>query len=47
VSDSADPKVYIEWTSDFSSDVTLDVTMDSKFKKHEAFAELEAVFKSS
>eukprot|EP00420_Gonyaulax_spinifera_P022024 CAMPEP_0197891376 /NCGR_PEP_ID=MMETSP1439-20131203/28316_1 /TAXON_ID=66791 /ORGANISM="Gonyaulax spinifera, Strain CCMP409" /LENGTH=65 /DNA_ID=CAMNT_0043511479 /DNA_START=1 /DNA_END=198 /DNA_ORIENTATION=- len=34
------PAVFIEYSSDFSSDATMAVLEDSKFKKHDFFADL-------
>merc|ERR1711957_463959 len=36
------PSVFVEYSSDFSSDATMDVLEDSKFKKRELFDDLKA-----
>merc|ERR1712019_186484 len=40
-----DNHCFFAWTTDFSSDVSTAVLEDSKYKKHEAFAGLEAFLK--
>mmetsp|Transcript_81026 Transcript_81026/g.229526 ORF Transcript_81026/g.229526 Transcript_81026/m.229526 type:complete len:150 (+) Transcript_81026:103-552(+) len=42
VTHSARPQVYIEYSSDFSSDATMEALEDSKFKKREFFDHLAA-----
>eukprot|EP00450_Noctiluca_scintillans_P012267 CAMPEP_0194508340 /NCGR_PEP_ID=MMETSP0253-20130528/38475_1 /TAXON_ID=2966 /ORGANISM="Noctiluca scintillans" /LENGTH=148 /DNA_ID=CAMNT_0039351361 /DNA_START=44 /DNA_END=486 /DNA_ORIENTATION=+ len=42
VTHGSSPQVYIEYSSDFSSDATLDAVEDSKFKKRELFDDLAA-----
>ena len=37
--------VFVEWVSDFSSDATLEVIEDSRYKKLEAFGDLEKMVK--
>merc|ERR1719436_2053139 len=41
VTHSDSPAVYIEYSSDFSSDATMEVLEDSKFKKRDFFADLK------
>mmetsp|Transcript_7945 Transcript_7945/g.18278 ORF Transcript_7945/g.18278 Transcript_7945/m.18278 type:complete len:158 (+) Transcript_7945:62-535(+) len=41
VTHSDSPAVFVEYSSDFSSDATMEVLEDSKFKKHDLFADLQ------
>ena len=43
---TADDSVYIEWKTDFSSDITREVIVDSSFKRQEAFNGLQDKFLS-
>ena len=37
---TADNTTFLEWLRDFSTDATAEVVQDSKYKKHEAVADL-------
>mmetsp|Transcript_2333 Transcript_2333/g.7092 ORF Transcript_2333/g.7092 Transcript_2333/m.7092 type:complete len:118 (+) Transcript_2333:167-520(+) len=42
---TASNETFVEWSTDFSSDASAEVIQDSKFKKLEAFKDMEAAMK--
>ena len=41
---TSDNTSFVQWTSEFSGDATNEVVLDSKFKRLEAFKNLQAQF---